>query len=167
MRHPRTWGILWTAVLWLQSIGASEQDPSIAWTSYFGGQGHDRARGLAIGPDGSIYVGGTTNQRLDLPEADVDVEIGELGGLDVVVFKVSPDGKEVLWKAILGGPGHDILFGLDVDSHGVVTISWRGPGRRRLRSRLSGLPLRRRGGSTVRMRQANADLRRRVWSPRR
>src|SRR5262245_38662582 len=92
--------VLCACGIW-SSLPAS--DGPVVWASYFGGFGWEEARALAVGSDGSVYVGGSSNIASQLPDAEVNAFFGELGSWDAVVVKISPDGSRLLWKAVLGG----------------------------------------------------------------
>ncbi len=82
----------------------------------FGGSNLD-VSGLAVAPDGSIYVAlpfaGTTT--LDRP-------LTSNGGDDVALVKYAPDGT-VIWSRQLGSLGDDTAAALTVDSTGAVYLA--------------------------------------------
>ena len=99
----------------------------VAWSRIVGGAGDDRARAIAAGPDGEIYIGGSTYDSYD--------NLKELGGGDGFVTKFSPpslptvtfapgsttatlalkatadeltEGNETVTVTVLAGRGYDV-----------------------------------------------------------
>lgn len=69
-----------------------------------------RLRGLALGPDGSIVVGGSTDEE----ESDYD--------RDMLMIKYTPEGEEV-WRVVFGTNGEqDSIQDLATDSQGNVYV---------------------------------------------
>ncbi len=114
----------------VQAAGSTEFDFALA--SHIGGSKHDQVRGVAVGPDGSIYVvGGTdspdfpvtggafqTNHNPGQPES------GAVERLDVFVTRIGPGGN-VLWSTFIGGPNYDRAYGVAVDAQGFVYVGGR------------------------------------------
>jgi hypothetical protein len=71
--------------------------PEIAWTRLLGTSANEEAAGVASGPDGSVYVAGTTGTRR------LGTQVSH-GRLDVVAARYGADG-ELLWQRLFGGPG--------------------------------------------------------------
>jgi DNA-binding beta-propeller fold protein YncE len=73
------------------------------------GEQLDARGGVAVGPDGSIYVAGG---RLD----------GRDFAFDALVLKFAPDGT-LLWNRTWGGRGHDEAGGVAVRADGAVFVT--------------------------------------------
>jgi uncharacterized delta-60 repeat protein len=86
-------------------------DGSRAWFTVFEGGATDNAAGIALGPDGSIYVAGASIQG-SYP--------------DYVTIKYTANGAEE-WSVYYNGPGNaeDAAAGLVVDANGNVYVTGR------------------------------------------
>ncbi|MGC9454732.1 MAG: hypothetical protein ACP5HU_07690 [Phycisphaerae bacterium] len=69
---------------------------------------------MAVGPDGSIYIGGGKGSEISTLAPDQDWE-----GRQSVIARLSPDGSDLLWVRS-GGPNQNPVTGLDVDQQGRV-----------------------------------------------
>jgi hypothetical protein len=83
------------------------------WATQFGSSEDDIAMSLATGPDGTLYVGGTTSGKLSP---------GAAGGKDVFVAKLGPTGR-ILWLRQFGSAANDDGAGLVSDRAGNVYIT--------------------------------------------
>jgi hypothetical protein len=92
--------------------------------TYLGGSGYDHygEEDLALGPDGSIYVAGTTFS-MDFPTTPgaYDTTGDEAG--DVFVARLDPTGSTLLYSTYLGGTGFDVEHFLAVGSDGSAYVS--------------------------------------------
>jgi hypothetical protein len=70
------------------------------WSSYVGGNSHDIAEGVAVDPNGYVYVAGTTDS-LDWITGGFDPNFNG-GSSDVFLVKLTPAGGYV-WGTYLGG----------------------------------------------------------------
>jgi len=61
---------------------------SLAYSSYLGGTSFDEGNGIAVDPNGNVYVTGTTNSR-DFPVTDDAFQGSLAGGTDAFVAKIS------------------------------------------------------------------------------
>lgn len=106
--------LLGTALL----IGAAPL-PDLAWSTFLGGSGTDRALAVAVDDDGFVYVGGLT------ASADFPATAGGYAGgsEDAFVAKLTPDGGTLIWATFLGGSGLDRVIGIDVDADGFVYVT--------------------------------------------
>ena len=106
-----------------------EADGSLAWATYFGSAGSDFIRDVALGPDGSIFVGvaevagafpyATSGAFIDTPPS----------GTNHVLAKLAADGSSVLWAGYLGTSGDENSPPtVQVDDNGVAAIAWGTPG---------------------------------------
>lgn len=88
------------------------------WHTFMGSSGSDRGCGLAVGKDGSIYVGGYCYTEWGSPVK------GDSGDLDVYAVKLDKMGKR-LWNTFIGGQKEDYGDSIAVDKSGNVYISGR------------------------------------------
>lgn len=92
-------------------------DGSLNYSTYLGGSFSDYASDLGIDAAGSAYVAGTTNSP-DLPVTTGAAQAKYAGGNDGFLFKMSPDGGQVVYCTYLGGGSDDAAAGLAVDGAG-------------------------------------------------
>ena len=90
------------------------------WGRCFGGSYDDRAYAVAVGPDGSIYVAGSTNS-LDFP-GGANTILRSAGGLDGFVTKLSSDGKVLIWSRLIGGNSNDRINAIYVSASGDIYV---------------------------------------------
>ncbi len=106
----------------------------LAFSTYFGGSNWEHARDVTADKHGNIYVVGGTASA-DFPttpgvygrtfHAD---HAQDFGPCDVFVVKFAPDGR-LLWSTLIGGPGYDRAYGVEVDENGFLYLAGRaGPG---------------------------------------
>jgi hypothetical protein len=106
----------------------------LAFSTYFGGRDWEHARDVAVDAQGNIYVVGGAASA-DFPttpgvysrtfHADKSQDFGPC---DVFVVKFAPDGW-LLWSTLIGGPGYDRAYGVEIDKDGLVCLAGRaGPG---------------------------------------
>lgn len=114
------------ATLAVPATAGEGHKPRLEWTTRSGGQGASSlAAGVAVGPDRSVYVVGSTYapdfparilaggyRRPRDPGIPHDFGIG-----DAVVTKLSPSG-EVLWSVTIGGRGDTQAAAVAVDLAG-------------------------------------------------
>lgn len=79
-------------------------DPVLVYGSHVGGSNADGASAILVDEDGAAYVTGWA-RSVDFPR--LGTPVGALRGKDAVVFKLAPDGRELVWATYLGGRGDD------------------------------------------------------------
>lgn len=82
-----------------------DADGELLWVEYLESDGSDYGAGLALGPDGSVYVSGSTLGSLAAPNR---------GGTDAFVGKVDASG-EPLWTIQLGTEQSELASSVTVD----------------------------------------------------
>ena len=77
----------------------------LEWLGLAGGKGSEHARGIGVGPDGSVSFAGTT----DSPNLPVKVgpDLTYNGGGDAFVGRITPNGSALIYLGYLGGAGFD------------------------------------------------------------
>ena len=109
-----------TATAATTTPGEAPGSVDVAWVATMSGRSDDdEIDGLAIGPDGSVYVTGQFVGSTVL----AGVELVSNGGADIPLARFGPDG-DLVWATSFGGAGRDDLFDLDVDEEGVVATGW-------------------------------------------
>jgi hypothetical protein len=99
------------------------RDPSLEFSTYYGGRLWDEATDVDIDAGGNTYVAGFTLSR-DLPVPGGAKR--EFGGLsDAFVAKLSRDGRRIVWSTFLGGRDVDVANGMAIDRSGNVYVTGR------------------------------------------
>ena len=98
-------------------VGSFGPDGGLMSGTYLGGSGQDVADDIAVGPDGRIYVIGTTNSP-NFPITDGAFQPSFGGIADAFVTILSPDGSDLVGSTFLGGPGVDLGTGIARDNQG-------------------------------------------------
>lgn len=118
------------------TVGFS-QEP-ILWTTYLGGRFNDDPTAIAVGPDGSVYVGGVT-QSDDFPTTanalrTIPPRTEQRGGRIRrlrktipsqqlgFVARINSSGSTLLYGSYIGGSGRNAIQALAVDSRGNLFI---------------------------------------------
>ena len=113
------------------ATGTAVPDTAVVrFATYWGGSEEDQVRDLATDAQGNIYaVGGTASN--DFPttpgafdRTHDDSPNGTVKHYDVFVSKFDSTGK-LLWSTLLGGPGYDRAYAVEVDAQGFVYIGGR------------------------------------------
>jgi K319L-like, PKD domain len=87
---------------------------TVLYASYYGGPSYENGNAVAVGPTGSVYVGGTTGS-LDLPSATGVQHVFGGGFADGFVLKIDGEGNP-LYATYLGGSSDDSVHALAVDA---------------------------------------------------
>jgi len=88
---------------WDHYIAAMDPaDGSFLWATYIGGSGEEGGLAIAPAPDGSVWFAGTSNS-IDYPVTGTSWGQHNGGTQDVVVGKITNDGRELAWCGYLGG----------------------------------------------------------------
>ena len=77
------------------------------------------ASGLAIGPDGHIYIGGNFYREITI---DSEQLLGDSNSLDFFLVKLTADLK-IVWARSFGSPGDDYLDKIAVDQYSNLIFS--------------------------------------------
>ncbi|HEV2863822.1 MAG TPA: SBBP repeat-containing protein [Pyrinomonadaceae bacterium] len=94
-----------------------------AFATYLGGSSSDQGAGIGVGPDGAVYVAGTTGST-NFPLANaLQNTIGDIGGGDAFVTKLAADGQSLLYSTYLGGEGFEQGLGLAVGADGSAHVT--------------------------------------------
>jgi hypothetical protein len=84
---------------------------SVVYSTYLGGTGADRGRGIAANIDGTVCIAGET-QSLDYPTAS-PVQAANGGNRDVFLTQLNAAGSGLLFSTYVGGGSADIAYGAD------------------------------------------------------
>jgi len=95
-------------------------DPILIYSTYLGGSNIDTSNGIAVAPDNTAFIAGSTFSA-DFPTAH-PLQANDGGGPDfpedAFVAKISSDGSSLLYSTYLGGENQDAANGIAVDSFG-------------------------------------------------
>jgi hypothetical protein len=93
---------------------------AFVFATYLGGSGNDQAYGVALDPDGNVYVTGETGSSNFPVNNPLQ---GYSGSRDGFVAKLLPDGSAFEFSTYLGGSSFDISYSVAVDAarHPVLT----------------------------------------------
>ncbi|MBI1336224.1 MAG: choice-of-anchor D domain-containing protein [Phycisphaera sp.] len=89
------------------------------WSTYLGGTGNDSGNSVAVAPDGSVYVTGTTASSGWVSGGD---DTSQNGGTDGFVVKLNAAGQHQ-WSTYLGGTSNDYGNSVAVDPDGSVYVT--------------------------------------------
>jgi Beta-propeller repeat len=93
---------------------------TIAYATYLGGSGQDRANAIAVDASGSVYITGwTASANFPLMSA---IQRQLLGSRNAFVTKLSPSGVPV-FSTYFGGHGADSANSIQVDPSGAIYIA--------------------------------------------
>ncbi len=95
-------------------------DPTIVFSSYFGGSGIDNARAVAVDPTGNIYLAGETYSA-NFPTAN-PLQPSSGGATDAFVMKLDATGTTILYSTYLGGTSSENATGIAVDAAGSAYV---------------------------------------------
>ena len=93
----------------------------IVWCTYLGGNGDDRAFGVAVDNSSNVYVTGWT-QSTNFPVLGA-IQTKLSGGRDAFVTKLNSTGTAILYSTYLGGSNYEQGNSIAVDSTGAAYIT--------------------------------------------
>jgi hypothetical protein len=97
------------------------------YSTYLGGGGDDRARGIAVDAADNAYVTGFTFST-NFPTTAGAFQTAFPGGSAVFITKLNPTGSGLVYSTYLGGGGDDKAFGIAVDASGNAYVTGRTTG---------------------------------------
>jgi hypothetical protein len=98
-------------------------DPVLAYSTYLGGNGLDKALGITVtSGDSAIVVGSTFSTNFPTTAGAYQTLFGG-GPYDAFVTEFSPNGESLGFSTYLGGTNDDESWGVKVDSSGNVYVS--------------------------------------------
>jgi hypothetical protein len=100
-----------------------ETGSSLVYSTFLGGDDTDYGLSLAVGPDGSAYLGGYTHST-NFPTTPGSFGPDFNGGCcDVFVTRLNPGGSVLLYSTFLGGQSFEAIGGLALGPDGVVHLT--------------------------------------------
>jgi hypothetical protein len=103
-------------------VKMNQAGTAVLYATYFGGQGRDSARSVAVDAAGNAYVTGFTYSS-NFPVTTGAYRSPSLGQGDAFAMKVNAAGSALVYSALLGGSGSDFATGIAVDGAGNAYIS--------------------------------------------
>jgi len=98
-------------------------DPVLTYATYFGTSSAEAAVRVAGDASGNAYIiGGTDNVNFPVSTGTFATPASSANG-NVLVAKLSADGKTMIYETHIGGSGGDVGFGIAVDSSGAVYLT--------------------------------------------
>ena len=94
---------------------------SLIYATYLGGNGDDRAWGIAVDSSGNAYVTGSTASTNFPLVSSLRPNLG--GSRDAFVVKLSPSGSALTYSTLLGGANNDWGYAIAVDISGNAYIA--------------------------------------------
>lgn len=93
------------------------------WGTYYGGEDTDELHGVAVAPDGSAYVTGSTFSQINIatPGAYISSLINPGAGSDVILAKFSASGLR-LWGTYYGGEASEVAHAVSVSADNLIHI---------------------------------------------
>jgi hypothetical protein len=95
---------------------------ALVYSTYLGGNGTDRAFGIALDSLGNAYVTGDTDST-DFPVSTNPFQPTPGGGKDAFLSKLDPNGANLLYSTYFGKSGTEHSFGIAVESPGKAYIT--------------------------------------------
>jgi hypothetical protein len=96
-------------------------DPSLAWSSYYGGEGNNVIFKITSdSKDNQYYCGRTTSSTL-IADGGHQMSLYEQNGFDAFLAKFTSDGQRI-WTTYYGGNAHDYGYDCAVDDHDNVYL---------------------------------------------
>ncbi|MGN6593463.1 MAG: SBBP repeat-containing protein, partial [Terriglobales bacterium] len=93
----------------------------LIYATYLGGNGDDRATGIAVDSSGAAYVAGSTTST-NFPVVG-GFQATLAGQTDAFVSKLSADGSSLVYSTYLGGSSDDNATAIAVDSTGAAFVA--------------------------------------------
>ena len=97
---------------------------ALVYSTYLGGEYWDYGEGIAVDSQGHAYVTGYTDSPSPgFPTTAGAFQTDNAGHNDAFVIRLAPDGDALVYSTYLGGEGHDLGFGIAVDSQGHAYVT--------------------------------------------
>ncbi len=97
-------------------------DPILIYSTYIGGSNDDYGNDIEIGPNGHIYITGSTNS-IDYPNTTNANDTTYNGLMDVFVLKIDPIASTLMYSTFIGGSINDEGTALEIDPSGNAYIT--------------------------------------------
>jgi hypothetical protein len=95
---------------------------TLVWAQKLGGATDDAGNGIAVGPDGSVYVAGSFSTTATFGTGSSKVQLTSAGSNDAFVAKFDALGK-IVWARAQGGSGDDGANAIAIGSDGAIAAT--------------------------------------------
>ncbi|HUF05570.1 MAG TPA: SBBP repeat-containing protein [Aridibacter sp.] len=97
----------------------------LVFSTFVGGSGGDTADSVVVDGDGNIFVTGHTSSSAPtaFPTTPLAFDTTHNGINDAFVFKMTPDGTDLIYSTLLGGSLNDWGFDIAIDQEGNAYIT--------------------------------------------
>jgi uncharacterized protein (TIGR03437 family) len=101
---------------------------ALTFLTYLGGESDDGVGGVALDPQGNIYLTGFTQSpgfpvTADAPQAKSGQPLAQGGGGDAFLAVLDPNATRLIFSTFLGGSSYDIGMGVAVDAAGNAYVA--------------------------------------------
>lgn len=103
-------------------VARYDSGESLLWARQIGGVLSDEARGIALGPDGSVYVTGFFHAQATFSDPAGPRVLSSRGVTDIFIARYTADGR-LLWAVRGGGSQTDTGVAIAVDSQGQAMVT--------------------------------------------
>ncbi len=93
-------------------------DPTLIYSTYLGGSGTDKAKGIAYDAAGNLYIVGETSSS-DL----LGYNTTPAGYTDIFITKLNPAGSSILYMSVIGSNDSDYALAIDTDAQGNAVVT--------------------------------------------
>jgi hypothetical protein len=94
----------------------------LIYSTYIGGTTYDYAQAIAIDSIGCAYITGISGSP-DFPVTRDAIQTKNLGKTDILLSKLDPAGKTLLYSTLLGGSKDDKAYDVTIDNDGNTYIT--------------------------------------------
>lgn len=94
---------------------------ALVYATYIGGNGDDRAYGIALDSSNDAYIAGSTASTNFPIVSSLRSALG--GARDAFVVKLNPSGNTLLYSTLLGGSNNDWAYAIAVDASGNAYVA--------------------------------------------
>ena len=101
------------------AVAKFTSDGQLAWGSYYGASGQDRAHGVYADDDGNVYLAGTTESTTAIATSGA-YQTTYGGDEDAFAAKFNASNGQIIWGTYFGGEKQDHGRGIQTDKKGNV-----------------------------------------------
>ncbi len=98
-------------------------DPTLVYSSFFGGTNHGKINGIAVDTSGNVYYAGETKNNFPTTNFAFDKNYNSSSSYDAFVSKFDTTGKNLIYSTYLGGVRDDLATDIAVDIDGNAYIT--------------------------------------------
>ena len=104
------------------TLAQGQYDKRLVFSTFQGGDRNDDAVSAAVDAEGNLYVAGESESR-DLPGNPVGGKPLTSAVFRGYLTKYAPNGKQVIWRALIGGSANTVPRALALDNSGNVYVA--------------------------------------------